>query len=416
MGDKILKMIEPDILNRTFNNGGKNEPFEKYLKDEVFPYIDLSSSTIILKNGIVVSLKDFIEQSVLYTCQNRYNGNFVEFAKDNLISFDEAKAKLKAKQDAKRFSNINKDFKFSPLAQSFTFFETIDAPKYNVVIDHGKIFFYYKDDNFDVVMQNENDKKDFLKRIKKIDLPFFIKLYENNPIFKETIAKYKESDMKFYETIITGVEKRSAFDREIDNQIGAITDMINEVEGSSLYKTAETNLRGKSQGFDIKDIPRFDVDTCLKTIISKCSSYYSEFSSDIAESMQSNSVIEKAEYVTDEFLLKTIDGLFFKYVSGVAESVNNDLALDINEEFLSSELGKVMAVLRDNLKRLFVYPYRNKESDSKDVYIKIICDSIENQIICYEQLVNSTIEDMLVKCGYELRITDDTTMLPKGLH
>ncbi len=411
MEEKVLDILEPDVLNKSFNNCGVDEPFKKYLLEEVFPYMDLSCETVNLKSGLVVSLKDFLEQSVLYTCQNRYKGNFVDFAKDNIISFEEGKKKVtnKGKKNGKRFSNINEDFKFSPIAKTYTFFETIDGPKYNVVVDRGVIYFYYKDENFDVIMQNDNDKKDFLKRIKKMDLPYFIKLYENNPLFKDLVTSYKD-DTEFYENLLTGVVRRSSFDREIDKQIGEITDMISKVESDPIYATAEANLKKDSnQGFDINSIPRFDTDTCLKTVLSKCTAYYSEFSNDVEENLKEYSVNEKAEYVIEEYLLKTIDSLFMDYVNGIEASVNNDAELDINEEFLSSELDNIISNLCVSLKKLFVYPYRDKELDSSDTYIKIISEAIENQILFYEQLVNSTIEGMLVNLGYSLREPEEVT-------
>lgn len=409
MEEKVLDILEPDVLNKSFNNCGVDEPFKKYLLEEVFPYMDLSCETVNLKSGLVVSLKDFLEQSVLYTCQNRYGGNFVDFAKDNIISFEEGKKKVsnKGKKSGKRFSNINEDFKFSPIAKTYTFFETIDGPKYNVVVDRGKIYFYYKDENFDVIMQNENDKKDFLKRIKKMDLSYFIKLYENNPLFKDLVTSYKD-DTEYYEALLSGVVRRSPFDREIDKQIGEITDMISEVESDPIYATAEANYKKEStQGFDINALPRFDTDTCLKTVLSKCTAYYSEFSNDVDASLADYSVNENAEFIIDEYLFKVIDNLFMEYVKGVESSVNNDSELDINEVFLSSEMGTIMSNLRAGLKKIFVYPYRDKELDSSDTYIKIISDAIENQILFYEQLVNSTIEGMLVNLGYVLRENDD---------
>jgi len=192
--------------------------------------------------------------------------------------------------------------------------------------------------------------------------------------------------------------KSSDYYKEIEKKIGEITGLIEEVENSQI-STAST----KTGVFSIEDLPNFDVDTCIKTIISKCTSYYSEFSSDVDESLSSNSVLEKADYITREYLQTKVDKLFYDYVSEIANSVNNDLDLDINEEFISSNLDKIMSELRKQLKRLFVYPYRDKEADSSDVYINVIAASLENQITFYEQLVNSTIENKLALFGYVLR-------------
>ncbi|MCX4248599.1 MAG: hypothetical protein OSJ65_02405 [Bacilli bacterium] len=391
MEEKVLEMLEPDVLNKSFNNHGREVPFKNYLIKEVFPYMDLTNETIKLKSGFVVSLKDFFEQSILYTCQNKYEGDFVSFAKDNIISFEEGKKRV----EKKRFSNVTGNL--SPTAKIYPFFEYLDGPQYQVIVDKGKVFFSYKDENFDVVMKSVNDQKDFLKRIKRLDLPFFIKIYTNNPVFKDYVGTFK-SDEEFFEDLMTGVEIVSDFDKEIEKKIGEITGLIEEVENSQI-STAST----KTGVFSIEDLPNFDVDTCIKTIISKCTSYYSEFSSDVDESLSSNSVLEKADYITREYLQTKVDKLFYDYVSEIANSVNNDLDLDINEEFISSNLDKIMSELRKQLKRLFVYPYRDKEADSSDVYINVIAASLENQITFYEQLVNSTIENKLALFGYVLR-------------
>ena len=391
MEEKVLEMLEPDVLNKSFNNHGREVPFKNYLIKEVFPYMDLTNETIKLKSGFVVSLKDFFEQSILYTCQNKYEGDFVSFAKDNIISFEEGKKRV----EKKRFSNVTGNL--SPTAKIYPFFEYLDEPQYQVIVDKGKVFFSYKDENFDVVMKSVNDQKDFLKRIKRLDLPFFIKIYTNNPVFKDYVGTFK-SDEEFFEDLMTGVEIVSDFDKEIEKKIGEITGLIEEVENSQI-STAST----KTGVFSIEDLPNFDVDTCIKTIISKCTSYYSEFSSDVDESLSSNSVLEKADYITREYLQTKVDKLFYDYVSEIANSVNNDLDLDINEEFISSNLDKIMSELRKQLKMLFVYPYRDKEADSSDVYINVIAASLENQITFYEQLVNSTIENKLALFGYVLR-------------
>ena len=74
--EKILNTLDPDLLTKPFICRGKDMLFKNYLLEEVFPYLDLKSETISLKEGYVLSLKEFLEQSVFYTCQNRYKGNF----------------------------------------------------------------------------------------------------------------------------------------------------------------------------------------------------------------------------------------------------------------------------------------------------------------------------------------------------
>lgn len=398
MEEKVLDMLEPDVLNRSFNNHGQEEPFKDYLLEDVFPYMDLTCETVNLKSGMVVSLKDFLEQSILYTCQNKYKGDFISFAKDNIISFSEGKKRVQKK----RFSNITDDKTLSPTAKVYTFFENVDGPLYQVIVDKGKVFFSYKDENFDVVMESINDKKDFLKRIKRLDLPYFIKIYTNNPVFKDYVSTFK-GDEEFFENLMTGVEIVSDFDKEIDKKIGEITGLIEEVENSQMFSTGST----KTLVFNIDDLPSFDVDTCVKTIVGKCASYYSEFSSDVDESLKVNSILEKADYVAREYLQTKIDKLFYDYVSGIANSINNDLDLDINEEFISSNLDEIMSEFREHLKKLFVYPYRDKDADSSDTYVDVISKALENQIFFYEQLVNSTIESKLAMFGYVLKGTEE---------
>lgn len=413
MEEKILDILEPNVLDKSFNNRGTEEPFRKYLVEEVFPYMDLSSETVFLKSGIVVSMKDFLEDSVFRTCQNKYDGDFIDFAKDNIVSFKVAKDKREDKKNKKRFSNINEDFTFSPLAKTYTFFETIDGPKYNVVVDRGEIYFYYKDDNFDVIMKNQNDLKDFLKRIKRMDLPYFIKIYENNPVFKEYVDSFKY-DEEFYENLLIGVEKPSYFDKEIDKQIGEITDMINLIETDPHFNVSET--KEINEDFDVNTIPRFDTDECLKIIMNKCIAFYSEFANDPEELMENYNIKEKAEYIIEEYLYKVINDIFVAYVAQIAASVHNEYGLDINEEFLSIEVDDIISKLATSLKKVFVYPYRSKELDSSDSYIRIICEAIEDKIVYYEKLVNSTIENMLIKLGYELGESEEETEEIKPQH
>jgi len=132
MEEKVLEMLEPDVLNKSFNNHGREVPFKNYLIKEVFPYMDLTNETIKLKSGFVVSLKDFFEQSILYTCQNKYEGDFVSFAKDNIISFEEGKKRV----EKKRFSNVTGNL--SPTAKIYPFFEYLDGPQYQVIVDKDK--------------------------------------------------------------------------------------------------------------------------------------------------------------------------------------------------------------------------------------------------------------------------------------
>ncbi len=402
--EKILNTLDPDLLTKPFICRGKDMLFKNYLLEEVFPYLDLKSETISLKEGYVLTLKEFLEQSVFYTCQNRYKGNFIDFAQDVLISFDDKKYKEKMKKEGKRFGENDEISRFSENAKKYPFFENIEGPIYYIVIDRGEIYFYYKDSKFDLVMHTDNDIKEFLLRIKGLDFDLFKKLYEINPVFKDRIDMFKE-DKEFYEKVLKGLRTMSSFDLAIESTIEEITGMIDQVESEPFCSGKVKTVR---KDFDLDSIPKFDTDTCLKTVISKCTSYYSEFFNDIDQVFIDNSINEKAEYIIDEILSKTIDKLSYDYVSGIANSVNNDLELDINEDFLNCELDSVMDSLRVNLKKLFIYPYRNKEADSSESYISIICEAIENQILFYEQLVNSTIERMLVAYGYVLKGSEDT--------
>lgn len=417
MEETVLSMIDPMILSKTFNENGQELKFEDYLKKEVFPYMDLKVKSVTLKNGITVSLKDFFEQSVLYTCQNRYNGDFIDFAKDNIVSFGDYKARLaeKKKSDGKRFSNIDGTKKISPTARTYIFSEELDGPQYRVIVDKGEVLFAYKDDNFDVIMNSLNDRRDFLRRIKKLDLPMFVDIYEKNTVFKEYVDSFKE-DKAFYQNLMMSVIKKSKFDEEIEREIDEITDMIEQVDkdkrfvsSSSIELPSEIKSR-ENETFDINSFPRFDTENILRVIKNKCMGYYSEFVRNIEAAFEEYSVMEKAEYVVDEYLVKVIDEIFYTYVSGIADSVNSETELDINENFISDELEKIMKDVSAALEKLFVNPYETGNLDSRDVYISIITSRIEADVRAYESFVNKLVDKKLVCLGYELRDNADESL------
>ena len=60
--EKILNTLDPILLTKPFICRGKDMLFKNYLLEEVFPYIDLISETVSLKEGYVLSLKEFLEQ------------------------------------------------------------------------------------------------------------------------------------------------------------------------------------------------------------------------------------------------------------------------------------------------------------------------------------------------------------------
>ena len=86
----------------------------------------------------------------------------------------------------------------------------------------------------------------------------------------------------------------SSFDLAIENTIEAITGIINQVESDPF---CSGKVKTVKKDFDLDSIPKFDTDTCLKTVISKCTSFYSEFFSDIDQVFMDNNINERADYI-----------------------------------------------------------------------------------------------------------------------
>lgn len=394
MQDKVLKTISEDVLLKLFDYNGQYMIFKDYLIKEVLPYIDLNKDTIKLKSGIEVSLKEFIEQSILYTCQNRYHGNFIKFAQDNIV--DKIDKQDMAKEEKKVLDVCDDD-------KTYVFYEELTGPKYLVVISSDNVLLACKDGENDIVMEDKKDKKDFLTRIKKLDLDLFVDMYNGYDVFREFVKSFS-IDKMFYNSLMVGVENRTSFDDNFDKELTEISQLINSVESGNLY--GETEIDEEVTNFDVSTIPLFDTNICLEIVRKKCRAFYSEFVNDIDSVMEQNSVLEKSEYIIDEYLDKTINHSFYNYVSNVAEAVNNNSEVFLNESFVSDELENIISNLKDGLKKIFVNPTSNYDTVTAEVYIKIIIDAIKNELVKYEELVNCKIKDKLNEIGIHFSKSD----------
>lgn len=394
MQDKVLSTISEEVLAMTFSYNGKDMLFRDYLVREVLPYIDLSKDTIMLKSGIEISLKQFIEQAVFYICQNKYDGNFVDFAKDNIVAKIDKIEKKKSIEEDKDVLNINSDDK------TYVFYEELSGPKYLVIISENDVVLACRDGKNDIIMRDNRNQKDFLTRIKKLDIDLFMDMYNKHEIFSDYVRSFNK-DKIFYNSLLAGVRNKSSFDNNYDKELAEMSDLINLVESGDLFTNDVDENADEVKTFDIDYIPLFNTNVCLEIVQKKCRAFYSEFVSDIAAIMEQNSIYEKSEYVIDEYLSKTINHKFYEYVSSIAEAVNNNLEVVLNDYFISYEIDEVINGLKGGLKKLFINPNSSHESVTSEVYIKIIVEAIRNEITKYEAAVNKSIIEKLNAMGIQ---------------
>ena len=141
-------------------------------------------------------------------------------------------------------------------------------------------------------------------------------------------------------------------------------------------------------------------------ILKKCRAFYSEFVNDINRIMEQNSIAEKAEYVVDEYLAKVINYKFYDYIKSLVEAVDNSNEVVVNNHFIEDELEEILETLKNELKRLFVNPNSNFDTIAAEVYINIINDTIKNELIAYESLVNASIENQLTELDVVVKEKD----------
>lgn len=394
MQDKVLNSISEEVLLLNFNYNDKDMVFKDYLVNEVLPYMDLSKDTVMLKTGIEVSLREFIEQAVLFNCQNRYHGDFISFANDNVVGFN-----IKERKEQCDYTfTINRDDK------TYVFYEEISGPKYIVVIRNDNVILVCRDDKHDIVMEDVRDKKDFLTRIKKLDLDLFVEVYNRYDEFQNYIRSFNQDKM-FYNSLMVGVLNKTSFDDEFDKNLLEIDNLIGLVESGDLFKGDVSNKKN-DKSLDINVIPLFDTNVCLKMILKKCRAFYSEFVNDINRIMEQNSIAEKAEYVVDEYLAKVINYKFYDYIKSLVEAVDNSNEVVVNNHFIEDELEEILETLKNELKRLFVNPNSNFDTIAAEVYINIINDTIKNELIAYESLVNASIENQLTELDVVVKEKD----------
>lgn len=383
MQEKLLATISVDILSLNYNCNGKTMKYVDYLKSEVFPYLDLKKKTVMLKSGIELSLKDFIEQSVLYTCQNRYHGDFIEFAKDNIVQ------DVKAKKENK---DINKSIIGSE-DKTYVFYEELSRPKYLVVMKSDGVVLICRDGKSDIIMKDLQDKKEFLKRIKKLDLDLFVDIYHKQEIFKDYVDSFSK-DKAFYNSLMVGILNKSSFDNEYDKCLEEISELIDLVDNGEIVD--KENIKDEHM-LDISVLPLFDDAECLDVMMKKCRSYYSEFTSDVDRVMEQNSVSEMAEYVLDEYLVKAVNHKFYDYVKMVVDMINNGLEITLNNNFITEDLEETILGFKSNLKRLFVNSSSKSDTVASDIYIDIIVEYIQDKLFNYEEVVNNAIKSKLTE-------------------
>lgn len=384
MQDKVLKMISKEVLSSNFSYNEKEMTFKEYLVNEVFPYMDLTKNTIMLKTGIEVSLKDFIEQSIFYTCQVKYHGDFVDFANDNLAE----PPYKKKEEDNTQTLNISNDDK------TYVFYEEEMGPKYMVIIGSKKVALICHDGKNDIVMTEEEDKQGFLMRIKKLDLDLFIDMYNEYEVFRNYVKLFS-NDKTFYNSLMACVSNKAFTGDDLE-------------DGKNLFERGEEKEE-KVSTFNINKIPLLDTGVLLNIVMKKCWAFYSEFVIDIDTVMEQNSISEKAEYVISEYLIKVINFKFYNYVNRIIEAIDNNLEVSLNDDFISDGLEDIIVNLRNGLKRLFVNPKKSNDTIAADVYINIIVESIQKELIEYEKIVNNNIRGQLSKLQIAIKESNKNT-------
>lgn len=384
MQDKVLKIISKEVLSSNFNYNEKVMIFKDYLINEVFPYMNLTKGTVMLNTGIEVPLKDFIEQSIFYTCQNRYHGDFVEFANDNIVgSFTK-----KSEADNTQTLNISDDDK------TYVFYEEDAGLKYMVIIGSDGVILACRDGRRNIVMKEVNDQKDFLTRIKKLDLDLFVDMCRGYEVFGNYVKSFS-NDKTFYNSLMAGVSNKNSTRDDLD-------------DGKNLFERGEEK-EGEVKNFDINRIPLLDTEVFLNIVMKKCWAFYSEFVIDIDSIMEQNSISEKAEYVISEYLTNVINLKFYDYVKGITEAIDNNLEVSLNDDFIGDGLEDIIANLRSGLKRLFVNPKKSNDTIAADVYINIIVESIQKELIEYEKIVNNNIRSQLSKLQIAIKESNKST-------
>ena len=75
----LLRSIDPVLLNRPVKlPTGVTLSARQYLETGVFPHLP-KSGLVVLSNGAIIPVKQFIEDNILRECQNSYNGDYVKY-------------------------------------------------------------------------------------------------------------------------------------------------------------------------------------------------------------------------------------------------------------------------------------------------------------------------------------------------
>ena len=81
----FLSSLPPEIFNKELNlPGGNKIPAKKYIEQIVLPYFKNYEDKVELVNGAKIPFSHFIMECVIYDCQERYNGDFHAYVRDNV--------------------------------------------------------------------------------------------------------------------------------------------------------------------------------------------------------------------------------------------------------------------------------------------------------------------------------------------
>ncbi len=90
----LPQIINPSLMQKRMKlPNGVEIPAKQYIQEIVYPQLP-STGVIILKNGNLLSIQQFIEECVMFECQEKYNGDFSRYMTENtrnnigVISFE----------------------------------------------------------------------------------------------------------------------------------------------------------------------------------------------------------------------------------------------------------------------------------------------------------------------------------------
>ncbi len=379
--EKILSIIDEEVLNRSVKiPHGDHVLFREYLIKEVIPYLPDNVESVYLKNGLRVSLKEFIEESVLYTCQTKYNGEFMRFAANDTIGLVKEKEKV-VESDVQA--------KLDEKGEIYAFCENYDLgrPLYCVQINGHKVTLSYKDGNFVKVM-SADEEKEFLKRIHDIDYDLFYTIQEKSEVFKRFVRGLVDTYLE--------VDAKDEIDAAVDAEIASLNNLI---EGYNAF--------GKKESFDSRVMPAFDPDYCVNIIVGKGRLFYSEFTADADSVMTYFNFKEKVEYLISEYLEEKLNKIFLDYMAYVNAKVGAKEEVVLDEEFISNSISPMFSDLSTSLEKIFVNPTGKTDISASQTYIDISINQLKDYVSDYERKVNEAVICELDAMGVRHKFSEE---------